>query len=505
VKTGRNFVAGLANSIWTAAVGLAVVPFYLHYLGVASYGLIGFFTAMQAVFGLLEMGLSPTMNREVARSQSPDDRLRARDLLHTLACVYWLVAAGIGLCLFIAAPHVARVWLHSSTLSERDLAQAIALMGLIIACRFPLGLYLGALMGAQRMVLASGIEIAMTAVANLGAVAVLALGSATIQAFFGWQALVAVLNVIIVRAAAWRALGPSQTRPQFDKAALGRIWRFSAGMALTAALGTVYLQSDKIVLSKLSSLSDLGIYSLAGLAARSLYLFLTPTFGAVYPRFTELSAASETTTLVSLYRSGTRALMSAIWPITVFMSLFAPDIFHLWTRDYSISNSISMTVTLLAFGTALNGAMHFPYALQLACGRSDLSAKINAALLIPYILSLSLLTHKFGISGAAGAWVFYNTSYLVVGTAVTDRLLLKGVGLRWLSIDVALPFLSALLIAGGGGMWAQSLPLNQFARLSLGGVFASLAFFAVVGLSPDLRRSLHRRTLFNPAAIDRNS
>lgn len=40
---GRNLIAGLVNSVWSALVGLAVVPFYLDYLGVEAYGLIGFF------------------------------------------------------------------------------------------------------------------------------------------------------------------------------------------------------------------------------------------------------------------------------------------------------------------------------------------------------------------------------------------------------------------------------------------------------------------------------
>ena len=64
---GRNLLAGLANSIWSALLGLAVVPFYLKYLGIEAYGLIGFFVTTQALLQLLDMGMAPTINREVAR------------------------------------------------------------------------------------------------------------------------------------------------------------------------------------------------------------------------------------------------------------------------------------------------------------------------------------------------------------------------------------------------------------------------------------------------------
>ena len=62
----RNLLAGLANSVWSALVSLAVVPFYLKYLGIEAYGLIGFFVTTQAILSLLDMGMAPTINREVA-------------------------------------------------------------------------------------------------------------------------------------------------------------------------------------------------------------------------------------------------------------------------------------------------------------------------------------------------------------------------------------------------------------------------------------------------------
>ena len=59
MKVGRNLLAGLANSSWSALVGFAAVPFYLKYLGMEAYGLIGFFMTVQVMFQLLDMGLAP--------------------------------------------------------------------------------------------------------------------------------------------------------------------------------------------------------------------------------------------------------------------------------------------------------------------------------------------------------------------------------------------------------------------------------------------------------------
>ena len=40
-------------------MGLVFVPVYIKYLGIESYGLIGFFASLQAWFALLDMGMTP--------------------------------------------------------------------------------------------------------------------------------------------------------------------------------------------------------------------------------------------------------------------------------------------------------------------------------------------------------------------------------------------------------------------------------------------------------------
>ena len=48
-------------------MGFVFVPVYISYLGIEAYGLIGLFATLQAWLSLLDLGLSPTLNREMAR------------------------------------------------------------------------------------------------------------------------------------------------------------------------------------------------------------------------------------------------------------------------------------------------------------------------------------------------------------------------------------------------------------------------------------------------------
>ena len=485
-KLGWNLAAGVASTAWTAIVTIATVPVYLHFLGVEAYGLIGFYIALQAMLAVLDLGLAQSINREVARSSQLDERIAVRNLLHTLAAGYWLIAILIGTGMWLLSPWIASTWLVSN-INPSQLSMVVAIMGLTIALRFPLGLYLGALIGARRLALASGIEIAMVTLANFGVVAILAFISQTIEAFFIWQAAIAALNVLLVRGAVWRTLAISDAKQRrFDIAGLKRIWKFSAGVAVTALLGAIFVQSDKLVLSKFVTLADLGRYTLAWIAARSLYVLTAPAFNVVYPQLSALHAAGATLEIERLYRFGTRLLMTIIFPAAFFVAAFSTPIFTIWTGDAELARSVFWVVTLLMVGTAFNCAMHFPYALQLSFGKSSLPMLINGVLLCAFVPLLIMLSQRFGILGGAMAWASLNTLYLFFGTWITHRKLLRGTGLRWLASDVGLPFLSSLVLVGGGAYALFSAGLPDLVGAAIGVALPLAAFLIVFRLTPGL-------------------
>ena len=484
----RNLLAGLANSIWSALISLAVVPFYLKYLGMEAYGLIGFFVTTQAVLSLLDMGFSPTINREVARCSALGNLAEAGKLMHTLAIVYWCIAGGIAILIFVLAPFIAEYWLKSKQLPPQIIANAIMMMGLVVACRWPIGLYQGALIGAQRITVTSGINMTMATLGSVGAVGVLAFVSPTIEAFFIWQACIGFVYALSIRAAAWRIIGKAG-RMGFDIDRLKSVWRFTAGMSGVAVSGAILMQLDKVLLSKMLSLEDFGRYALAGVIASGLYVLLTPMFNVIYPRMTAYVANNDTEKLVEFYRTGTRLLLAALFPIAGVIALLSKELLYLWTGDLTVALTTWPVVSLFLIGTALNGVMHFPYALQLAYGMSRLPLKINIILVAVMIPTTIFLASKYGAVGGAGAWAVLNAIYLLVGTILTHRYLLKGIGIKWLLQDVGMPLGVTLLVIGGLGHKLCKLGFSYPVEIFIGSGLTLLTFLIIVALTPSLRIS----------------
>ena len=98
------------------AAALIAVPFLLHYLGIEAYGVIGFSTALQSFLMLLDLGLSPAISRQVARAKVSGNIQSARNLLRSLAWIYWSIAALIVVVLALLARWHADDWLNAGAI-----------------------------------------------------------------------------------------------------------------------------------------------------------------------------------------------------------------------------------------------------------------------------------------------------------------------------------------------------------------------------------------------------
>ena len=134
----------------------------------------------------------------------------------------------------------------------------------------------------------------------------------------------------------------------------------------------------------------------------------------------------------------------------------------------------------------MNGAMHFPYALQLAFGMSRLPVLINSILIVVFIPLLIVLAEKYGIVGGGAAWAILNCLYVFIGTWLTHRKLLKGVAIGWILGDVGIPLVLSLIVVAGGGLIVRMQSFGSYINIFCGACLAVAAFLVLVGISPGI-------------------
>lgn len=483
----KNIVANFAGSIWQALMALIFIPFYIKFMGIESWGLIGIFATLQAMFGLLDMGLSSTLNREMARlSVLPHKEQEMRNLVRTLEMLYWSVAVFVGITVVALSPFIAHHWIKAGQLSPKTIEQALLIMGFVIALQMPVGFYSGGLMGLQKQVLLNAINVGISTLRGAGAVLILWLVSPTIQAFFLWQIVIGITNTFFLALFLWRRLPLGDSKAVFRKQLLKGIWRFTAGMSGIAILAVILTQLDKIILSKMLSLEMFGYYALASVVAMSLGRLFTPVFYSIYPRFTQLVSIDDQDGLKRLYHKSCQFISVLILPVTIVVALFSYEILLLWTQNPIMAEKSHLLVSILICGTALNGLMNLPYALQLAFGWTSLSFFKNVIAVILLVPLIIYMTKHYGATGAASVWLVLNMGYVFFEIPILHSRLLRKEKWRWYWQDVCLPLAICVFVAGIGRIF-MSEPMSQFMMLLYLIIISALTLTIVAIATPVTR------------------
>jgi O-antigen/teichoic acid export membrane protein len=149
----KNIIANFIGRFWTSLIGIIFVPVYIHFLGIEAYGLLGVFAAFQVVLGLLDMGLTTTLNRELAKfSAVKGHHQYMNNLVFTMEVFYLSISLLIGLVLTLASWFFAAHWVKTDKMAPDTLILAFILMAINFAVQFPGSLYQGGLMGLQKQV-----------------------------------------------------------------------------------------------------------------------------------------------------------------------------------------------------------------------------------------------------------------------------------------------------------------------------------------------------------------
>jgi len=488
----RNITANLIGRGWTTALAVLFIPIYLRFLGVEAYGLIGFLATLQGVFSLVDLGLSITLNREMARlSGLPGRRRRQRDLLRTLEVIYWSVSITVGAIVLLAAHPIAVRWVNTDQLSLESVVAAIRMMGLIIALQLPFAFYQGGLMGLQRQVQVNAILIGTGTLRSGGAALILWRISPTVEAFFFWQVVVSLFQALLTATVVWRALGGPAMRPRFRWSLARGVSSFAGHISANAIVGAFLSQADKVVLSRVLSLTDFGYYVLAGTVASFVWAVSVPINAATFPRFSQLHEVGDDRNLSILYHRTTQLMVVAIFPAALTVAFFAPELVFLWTNDLSISASVASLVSILVIGTALNGLSSVPSYLQAAVGWPQLMLYTNACAAVVLVPAIVLMGVQYGAVGAALVWIVLNAGYLLVMVPVMHRRILRGDLWRWVRVDITVPVAGAATVTLLG--WRLA-PVSAYPVATVVYIFSVWLVAASVAalLAPSIRYQLFR-------------
>lgn len=441
----KNITANLASQLYVTAINIVIVPLYLHDMGAEAFGLIGFFAMLQAWFNLLETTLSAVVIKETAQY-----RAEIIDAKHYRAFIFqlekgFLLIAILGSCgLFLLAPYFAVHWLNAKQLSLSELTNAIQLMGLSIALRWQAGLYRNIVSGSEQFVWLNAYNAGIATLRFIGALAVLRYISVAPSVFFGYQCVVALVELIGLVQRAYRFLPSDVFRWKGNAFVIKKHAHFSLQVGFANLVWLFATQVDKLLLSKQLSLADYGYFSLAVLIASSVMVLARPITSAILPRMALLHAQNESKQFIQLYRHATQLTSALVGTAALSIAFLAKPLVAVWTGDEIIAQHIADTVIYYALGNGLAMIACFPYYLQYAKGQLQ-SHFICNVVFITFLVGSFLYACSYGGKGTGLAWLISNSIYFLLYTYYVHHKYFKRLHWHWLMRDVCSVIMPVLI------------------------------------------------------------
>lgn len=442
----KNVIANYIGQGYATVIGILVLPLYLRHLSAEAFGLVGFFVVMQSWLQLLDMGLSPTFAREVARMRGGTrDFAGLWRLLHSLEIIYLILALVTSLGFVVGRDWIAHNWLKIEGLDYANVVHCLTLMGIMVGFRWFASLYLGGIKGMECQVWLNGAIAVIATLRFAGSLALLHWVSRDLSVFFEYQLVVGMAELLVMGLKFYSILPGEGSRFGFSWEAVKGILPFASAIAYTAGIWILLTQLDKLLLSHLLLLKEYGYFALVTLVANGILQVSTPVSQAILPKMTCLLTSGDEQQMLALYRKATQFVALVVFSLTGVVAMFASELLYAWTGDKAAATWAGPILFWYALGNGLLAMDAFQYYLQYAHGKLKLHAVYYTVVGIISVPIIIFASRNYGALGAAMAWFGLRAVCFFVWPPIVHHQFASGIHRKWLLQDI-LPFFATTAI-----------------------------------------------------------
>ena len=398
----RSAGYNLAGQLLPLLVAVGSLPVVVRGLGPARFGLLALSWTVVGYFGLFDLGFGRAATQRIAGLSArgaPPSSIAA--VASTVLVAQGALGVAGGLLLWAGSGWLASVLLSSGS----DLRAEGELVLRILAAGLPAVLlanaYRAILEGHSRFDVASAVRGPFAA----------ALFLVPLIGVLAQWTLVTMVAVLV--ASRWAALfvygwaharTGSQVEGRFDLEEVRLLARFGGWVALSNALIPAVVYLERIAVSALKGPEALGYYAAPHELMLKFLVVPAALTTVLYPLFSGFSARSDRGGLRRGLSESTRLLAVLVAPVAATFVLLSDPLLSWWLgTEYAVHGA--SVLRLLATAAFLNSLALVPFVLLEGTGRPDLVARYHLIEFPFYCLLLWLLVARFGIVGAAAAWL----------------------------------------------------------------------------------------------------
>lgn len=422
----KNVTSNWASIIVGALIAFVLAPVTVRALGNVYYGVWTLLMQLTGYLWLFDFGVRESVVKYVAQYESADDREQIQATVATAVSIYGIVSL-ITLALTIA---LAAALPYVFTIPPDAVATAritTLFVGGTVAQYFVFNVFVGVLMGLQRVYIIARLGMLFTIVRGLIIYVMLTAGYGIVTLSVVQFSLALVNNLIIVRICV-RLLPYLSIRPAWPRRSEAlKLFHYGKYVLISNVGDKIIFATDSIIIGAFLPISALTYYAVGGSLIEQFRAFITSMSSLVNPMSSRLQARSEEGAVALLVQTGVRAAIIIGLPVAIGFVLLGDRFIAIWMGPEYAGPS-GRVLAVLAVGHLLGLPYYTISAALYGLGRHRVVAQSR---IFEGIVNLALsvtLVRSFGIVGVALGTVI---PHVIVVVAILPRVLA-----RWVPLDL---------------------------------------------------------------------
>ncbi|HMP74969.1 MAG TPA: flippase [Kiritimatiellia bacterium] len=441
-RLARHTLWNLVGMCAPMAVALFAIPLLIEGLGKERFGLLSLVWMLVGYFSVFDLGLGRALTKLIAEKIDRQP--------HEVAATFWtamtlMLGLGIlgGVLVYSIAPWLAHSALNIDPALQPETLRSFRAVAWGLPVLITVTGLVGTLEACHRFPLVNIIRVPTGAFTFIGPLLVLP---------FSRDLYAVVLVLLAGRIVEWllfftaclRTVPGLRDAWRFNRAEAPHLLGFGGWMTISNIVQPLMIHIDRFLIGALRSVAEVAFYVTPAEIVVKLLILPRAWVSVLFPTFAaEFKDRPESTS--ALFAQSVRLLLVLLFPVVLLLIAFAPEGLTLWLGAEFGERSAPVMRWLTA-GVFLYSLAFVPTSLLQGTGRPDLTAKLHAVELPLYLAAAALLITRFGIVGAAAAWVL-RAAIDIAGTAWMAARRAPGSGASLLRVGKATAVALALLAA----------------------------------------------------------
>ncbi len=491
----RNTLWMLVANFSPIVLAVFAIPWVLHGLGASRFGILMLIWALLGYLSALDLGMGRALTQAMSERFSDGRPFDPGSIFCTALVITWSMGIAVGLALAGSAHYIADYAISIADIAQDETIVALRLVAAVAPFVISGTVIRGVVEAHQRFRIVSVISMFSGALNLAGLVIAISI-SPRLDIVVGVLVGSRIVNWILYVAAAIFAVRGRARIWKFDRLVSSALLSYGGWITLSNVLSPIMSYSDRFLIAALMS-ATAAAYYVTPYEVVSRGLIVATTFGAVlFPAICR--AQDNLERLRQLFGGATKVVFLAMFLLALAIVTLGPPALDLWLGE-AFAQQAGPVLQILSVGLLLNGVGQIPYAVLQGIGRPDITAKLHVIEFPLYIVTLYYLTLRFGIDGAAVAWVLRVSLDSLLLLATAGRL----IGSSRKEINTAIAVTTFASIGLACAFQAISPIQRVAAFLSIGATFMYLSWRMI--LLPDDKALLTRlwvtRNIYNPGVV----